>query len=71
MARWMLLCPNCNSKLLHSQIAPNVLEESYRDPFRVVPRPIFSEESYPCPHCNVESAYQSFGLIYDEDNPTV
>jgi hypothetical protein len=34
-----------------------------------VPRPIFSEECYPCPHCNVESAYQSFGLIYDEDNP--
>jgi hypothetical protein len=35
MARWMLLCPNCNSKFLHSQIAPNALQESYRDPFRV------------------------------------
>jgi hypothetical protein len=45
-----------------------VVEESYRDPFKVVARPKFTDgESIQCPNCKAASVYQSFDLIYSGD----
>jgi hypothetical protein len=68
MASWVLICTYCGTTFLHSRIQPTVMEEFYRDPYRVVTRPrVMKGERFPCPQCNVESPCQQFHLIYSED----
>jgi hypothetical protein len=47
------------------------VEESYRDPFKVVARPKFPDGEKR-PNCKVESVYEALELIYDaeEAGPT-
>jgi hypothetical protein len=69
MAKWLLICPNCNYRFTHSNIEPTTIEDSYRDPFRIVARPKFPNgEKLACPNCNVESEYHAFELIYSGDD---
>jgi hypothetical protein len=69
MAKWLLVCPNCNGRFTHSNIEPIAIEQSYRDPFRVVARPKFPNgEKIACPSCKVESEYKAYELIYSGDD---
>ena len=63
MPRWVVTCPNCSKEFTHTEIDRTVLEQSYRDPFGVLPRP--SGEKRTCPHCNTESVFEA--LFYRED----
>jgi hypothetical protein len=69
MPRWMLTCPKCSHKFLHSKIGADLIEQSLRDPFRIVPRPVFSQkgEKRSCPNCKTESVFRPFQLFYSED----
>jgi hypothetical protein len=44
MPTWMLTGPKCSHKFPHSKIGADLIEQSLRDPFRIVPRPVFSEK---------------------------
>jgi hypothetical protein len=73
VTKWTLICPNCAYRFTHSNVEPRAVEESYRDPFRVVARPKFPDgETLTCPNCKGESVYEAFELIYDaeESGPT-
>jgi hypothetical protein len=68
MARWMLLCPHCFYQFEHSKVDPDVVEQARRDPFKIVPKPKFTNgETRKCPACSKESTYRSFELIYYGD----
>ena len=69
MPRWMLQCPNCMHSFTHSKIDPAIVEEAFRDPFRILPRPTFASdgEKHPCPHCKGESIFQRHDLYYRDD----
>jgi hypothetical protein len=72
MPRWMLICPKCTHRFPHSEIGEQMIEQGFRDPFRIVPRPDFSTqgEKRVCPHCNAESVFRTFQLFYSDDNDT-
>ena len=38
----MLKCPHCKRDFLHSKIERASIEEAYRDPFKVLIRPVFA-----------------------------
>ena len=61
------------SKFTHSNVEPKAVEQSRRDPFKIVAKPKFKNgERISCPDCKVESVYEAFGLIYDaEENGSV
>jgi hypothetical protein len=68
MARWMLLCPHCFHQFEHSKVDPDVVEQARRDPFKIVPKPKFTNgETKKCPSCSKESLYRSFELLYYGD----
>jgi hypothetical protein len=70
MPRWMLRCPNCSHKFPHSAIDAKMVEQAFRDPFRVLPRPEFSAEGErrACPSCKKESVFRPFQLFYSDDS---
>jgi hypothetical protein len=69
MANWLLICPNCNYRFTHNNIEPTTMEESYRNPFKIVARPKFPDgEKIACPNRKVESEYQAYQLIYSGDD---
>jgi hypothetical protein len=47
-----------------------VIEESLRDPYRVLPRPTLPQgsESRNCPHCQTTSVFKPFELFYRADS---
>jgi predicted Zn-ribbon and HTH transcriptional regulator len=69
MPSWMLRCPKCKFKFPHSTIASEVLEQAFRDPFRVVSRPAIpiEGEKRRCPSCKDESVFRPFELFYIDD----
>jgi hypothetical protein len=69
MPRWMLRCPNCSHKFPHSAIDAKMVEQAFRDPFRILPRPEFSDEGErrTCPSCKKESVFRPFQLFYSDD----
>ena len=69
MPSWFLRCPKCSFKFPHSTIASEAIEQAYRDPFRVVPRPTIPAdgEKRPCPSCKKDSVFRPFELFYIDD----
>jgi hypothetical protein len=69
MPFWMLKCPHCRRAFLHSKIELASIEEAHRDPFKVLPRPIFASEGERrvCPGCNKEFVFQSHHLLYRDE----
>ena len=69
MPRWVVTCPNCGHTFTHTQIEARVVEEYYRDPFKILPRPSIPQESEhrTCPNCQTESVFRPFQLFYRED----
>jgi hypothetical protein len=58
MPRWILIRPNCSHRFTHSNIEPTTVQESYRDPFKVVARPKFKDgETMECLNCKVKAVY--------------
>ena len=72
MPRWMLKCPKCSHSFTHTEIELAVIEEARRDPFGILPRPMFAPdgENHTCPGCKTESVFQRQQLFYREDTPT-
>jgi hypothetical protein len=54
---------------LHSKIDRAAIEEAYRDPFKILPRPVFPSEGERrvCPGCNEESVFQRHHLLYRDE----
>lgn len=72
MARWMLLCHHCFHQFEHSKVDPAIVEQALRDPFKIVPKPTFTNgETKRCPGCSNESLYRAFELIYYGDETAV
>ena len=69
MPLWMLKCPHCKREFLHSQIELASIEEAYRDPFKVLARPVFGSEGERriCPGCNKGSVFQRHHLLYRDE----
>lgn len=69
MARWLVTCSECDQTFTYCLIEQAILEQAYRDPYRVVPRPTLPErgDKRTCPHCKIESTYLPFHLFYRED----
>jgi hypothetical protein len=69
MPRWMLTCPKCSNKFPHSEIGSEMIEQAFRDPYRILPRPKFAPEGEKrsCPSCQTVSVFQPFQLFYSED----
>ncbi len=69
MPRWVVNCPNCSHTFTHTQIEASVVEEYYRDPFKILPRPTIPLESglRTCPNCHTESVFRPFQLFYRDD----
>ena len=69
MPRWMLKCPKCSHDFTYTKIELSVIEEAWRDPFRVLPKPTFATggENHICPGCKIESVFQRQQLFYRED----
>jgi len=65
----MLTCPHCSHKFPHSAIDAKMIEQSFRDPFRILPRPEFSPEGEQrtCPNCKKDSVFRPFQLFYSEE----
>ena len=70
MPRWVVRCPNCGHTFTHTQIEAAVLDEAYRDPFRIIPKPTMPQEGdkRSCPQCNTESQFQTHHLLYCDDS---
>jgi predicted Zn-ribbon and HTH transcriptional regulator len=70
MPSWMLRCPKCSFKFPHSTIASEILEQAFRDPFRVVSRPTMPAdgEKRRCPNCKSASVFRPFELFYIDDH---
>ncbi len=68
MPRWMITCPQCNYEFSHSEIPATTIQQSLRDPFGIVPKPLLAPDgdkrSYP--NCKNESVYHQFNLIYQK-----
>jgi hypothetical protein len=69
MPYWMLKCPGCKREFLHSTIELAAIEEAYRDPFKILPRPVFKSEGERriCPGCKEESVFQRHHLLYRDE----
>jgi hypothetical protein len=69
MPRWMLTCPKCSNKFPHSEIDSEMIEQAFRDPYRILPRPEFAPEGEKrsCPSCKTVSVFRPFQLLYSED----
>jgi hypothetical protein len=61
--------PELQQPFAHTRIAPEFIEESYRDPYRILPRPSFPKgsETRTCPKCGTESVFKPFHLFYRDD----
>jgi hypothetical protein len=71
MPRWMLRCPKCSQSFTHTKIELAVIEEARRDPFGILPRPMFTfgGENHTCRRCKAESVFQRQQLFYRDDTP--
>jgi uncharacterized C2H2 Zn-finger protein len=71
MPRWMLKCPKCSHSFIHTKVEDAIIEEARRDPFGILPRPMFASdgENHTCPDCKTESVFQRQQLFYREDTP--
>jgi len=68
MAKWMLICPHCSHRFEHSKVDSDAVEQARLDPFRIVPKPKFTNgETKKCPSCGKDSVYRAFELIYYGD----
>jgi hypothetical protein len=69
MPYWMLKCPKCSRDFVHTKIELAVIEEAHRDPYRVLPRPMFAQETEnrTCPGCKQESVFQRHHMFYCDD----
>jgi hypothetical protein len=69
MPYWMLKCPRCTRDFLHSKIELAAIEEAYRDPFKILPRPVFASEGERriCPGCKEEFVFQRHHLLYRDE----
>jgi endogenous inhibitor of DNA gyrase (YacG/DUF329 family) len=70
MPRWVVRCPDCSRTFTHTQIELAVIEESFRDPYRILPRPTIPQgrEARTCPQCQTTSVFKPFELFYREDS---
>ena len=62
MPNWLLCCPHCNARFVHSEVtAPATY-----DPFYLSPKPEFPDGgiNLTCPHCTKESCYERHDLVY-------
>jgi hypothetical protein len=65
MASWVVTCPDCFHTFTHTAIEATLIEASFRDPFRILPRPqIQATEMRACPGCKKESVYARSQLFY-------
>lgn len=68
MARWLLLCPECDQFLTHSKVM-----EKQTAPYSffilIGEKPEFPKDglNLVCPHCKKTSLYQQHQLIYHAD----
>ena len=69
MPRWMLRCPKCHESFPHAAIDRAIVEQAFRDPFRVIPKPAFDQQGHRqiCPGCKTESVFQQHQLFYRDD----
>jgi endogenous inhibitor of DNA gyrase (YacG/DUF329 family) len=60
-------CPQCGHKFTHSEIQPDIIEKSRRDPFGIVPKPAIPRagDKRSCPNCKTESVFQPVHLSYE------
>jgi hypothetical protein len=65
MPRWAVTCRNCRREFTYTEIVPNAINEVYRDPFKVLPKPVGGKRT--CPHCKTESVFETGDLFYRED----
>jgi endogenous inhibitor of DNA gyrase (YacG/DUF329 family) len=65
MPRWLVICPECRRTFTHTVVDAAFLEQANRDPFHVLPRP--DKEKRKCPHCGMESVFESQRLFYARD----
>jgi hypothetical protein len=66
MTSWVVTCPECSHTFTHTVIEAALLEQAYRDPFKILPRPqiLGADERRTCPKCKKESLYVRSHLFY-------
>ena len=69
MPRWDVTCPECRHTFTHTEIEPSIIEQSRRDPFKILTEPKIPQTggTRTCPNCKKESFYQAFQLFYREN----
>jgi hypothetical protein len=70
MAQWLLACPHCNHKFARPEIGDEANREVYRDSYEPMARPNLAVEKLACPHCQMESRYRRFHVLYTDEKPT-
>lgn len=68
MPQWVLVCPKCKQKFVHSQVDETAIKEAFFSSYGLVARPKLAVEVLTCPNCKVKSFYKQFDLIYSEDD---
>jgi len=68
MPRWAITCPGCNQKFTHTEIPKEAINQAWRDPFGILPKPTIpaAGEKRSCPNCENESVYHPFNLVYEK-----
>ena len=66
MTSWVVTCPECTHTFTHTVIEALLLEQAWRDPFKILPRPqiLRADERRICPECKKKSLYARSQLFY-------
>jgi uncharacterized protein (DUF2225 family) len=68
MPKWAITCPHCNQKFAHTEIPTEAINQAWRDPFGILPKPTIPDagDKRSCPNCKNESVYHPFNLVYEK-----
>ena len=71
MSSWSVICAECKSQVIYSNIDSATMERCFSDPFRIIPKP--AGEKRICPNCKAESTFAATQMFYREEKnvPTV
>jgi hypothetical protein len=68
MSQWVLVCPGCKHKFVHSEIDDVAIQKAFRNSGGLTARPHLSVDRLACPRCKIQSWYADFDLIDRTDD---
>ena len=67
MPSWSVICPECKSEFIYSNIDSATMDRSFSDPFRIIPKP--AGEKRVCPNCKTASTFAVNQMFYRDELP--